>query len=73
MTLQKFTSEYLKEDGPVIKVLIYPPEPVIETFYGAGKEINGKQAKALIDTGASSTCIAKSITDSLGLVSHNLI
>ena len=49
MTLQKFTSEFLKEDGPIIKVLIYQPEPVIEAFYGAGKEINGKEAKALID------------------------
>lgn len=72
MTLQKFTSEYLLRDGPIIKVFVYPPEPYLEILRENKESILNKEARALIDTGATSTCISETIIEDLGLISHNV-
>lgn len=59
--------------GPTIEVVIVPPQPVIDDLKLKGQtNIPGQKALALIDTGASCTCIDKTIALALGLVSHDI-
>ena len=64
-------SQNLQFRGPTIEVTIVPPLPVIESLKAKGEKVPGQKAIALIDTGASCTCIDKTIAQSLGLVAHD--
>lgn len=58
----------LHHAGPIIEIVIIPPQPVAIQLQKDGKPIPSKKAMALIDTGASSTCISQKIVDELGLI-----
>lgn len=58
--------------GPIIEIVVVPPPAVIESLKKAGKAVPSQKAIALIDTGASGTCIDNSIAAALGLVSHDV-
>jgi hypothetical protein len=51
----------------LIEVVIVPSQPVIEMLRKNGLQIPSTKAMALIDTGASSTCISKIIVEQLKL------
>lgn len=57
--------------GPTIEVLILPSKPVQNFLLKSGGKIPVAQALALIDTGASGSCIDKSIVQMLKLQPHN--
>lgn len=61
----------LKFTGPVIEVVIVPPQPVTEQLRKEGKGVPSIKATALIDTGASSTCINQNIADALNLIAFD--
>lgn len=65
-------SQNLQFAGPIIEVIIVPPQPVIEALKAKGEKVPGQKAIALIDTGASCTCIDKTVAQALGLVSHDI-
>ena len=54
--------------GPVMEVIVVPPKPIIDLLISEGKQIPRLKAMALIDTGASSSCISQQIVDFLNLV-----
>ena len=58
----------IRSAGPIIEVVIIPPQPVAEILKKEGKPILSIKVVALIDTGASSTCISKVIVDTLNLI-----
>jgi predicted aspartyl protease len=58
----------LRVTGPIIEVSVVPPKPVVELLEKEGKQIPSVKAIALIDTGASSTCISQIIVDKLKLI-----
>jgi len=58
----------LRTTGPIIEVAIVPPQPVAELLKKENKPIPSMKAIALIDTGASSTCISQIIVDNLKLI-----
>ncbi len=62
----------LHQTGPVIEVVIYPSQPVAQKLLKEGKIIPAFKATALIDTGASSTCISDDIVQKLGLISFDI-
>jgi hypothetical protein len=53
-----FKNNNLHNSGPNIEVVIVPPQPVTERLQKEEKEIPNFRATALIDTGATSTCIS---------------
>jgi predicted aspartyl protease len=57
--------------GPTIEVLICPPQSLSQLLKSQGKQVPAFKATALIDTGASSTCISKEIVEYLGLISFD--
>lgn len=63
----------LHDLGPVIEIIIFPPQPVFESLTGAGKPIPQKKVLALIDTGASGTCISDPIAKELGLIVRDIV
>lgn len=65
-------SQNLHLAGPIIEVIIVPPQPVIEDLKAKGLALPGQKAIALIDTGATCTCIDKTIAQALKLVSHDI-
>ncbi|MBC6425322.1 MAG: retroviral-like aspartic protease family protein [Ekhidna sp.] len=58
----------LHQTGPIIEVTIVPPQFVAIQLKKENKQVPSKKAMALIDTGASSTCISQSIVDELELI-----
>ena len=61
----------LRFSGPIIEVVIVPPQPVAEQLRKEGKPVPTIKAVALIDTGASSTCINQNIVDALNLIAFD--
>ena len=58
----------LRNAGPIIEVTVVPAQPVAELLRKEGKSIPSIKVIALIDTGASSTCLSKEIVDELNLI-----
>lgn len=63
----------LENIGPIIEVIIFPPEPVFKKFQEEGKPIPRKKVIALIDTGASCSCIDVSVAIELNLIAHDVV
>jgi predicted aspartyl protease len=61
----------LRFTGPIVEVVIVPPQPVAEQLRKEGKVVPTIKATALIDTGASSTCINQNIVDALKLIAFD--
>lgn len=66
-------SSNLQREGPIIEVVIIPPSPVAKLLQSQNLPIPSQKAIALIDTGATTTCIDNSIAKALSLVSHNTV
>ncbi len=62
----------LRSVGPTIEVIIVPPQPILEQLRREGKTIPSKKVLALIDTGASGSCINDKIASELGLISRDV-
>ena len=58
-------------EGPIINVIICPPQKVVQLFKSKGKQGPAFKAIALINTGATATCISTEIVKGLGLVSFD--
>jgi len=60
-------SPNLRAIGPTLEIVILPPKPVVDVLKNKGQSAPSQKAMALIDTGASCTCIDKAIArDRLG-------
>lgn len=59
--------------GPIIEIIIHPPLPVSNQIRLGGQYPPAKKVIALIDTGASHTCIDESIAIELGLIARDVI
>ncbi len=59
--------------GPVLEVVIFPPQPVFAQLKKENKPVPNKQVLALIDTGASGSCIDDSIAKILGLIARDIV
>lgn len=57
----------LRRQGPVIEVFIVPPAPIVNALISKGIQYPAFKAIALIDTGATSTCITPQIVETLNL------
>jgi len=62
----------LKEIGPTIEIIIYPSQPVLLQLKNEGKPVPSQRLIALIDTGASGSCIHYSLAKELGLIVRNV-
>lgn len=60
-------------EGPTIEIIIFPPAPIMEDFQKKNEPIPQKKILALIDTGASNSCIDIKIAKELELVSRDFI
>lgn len=69
LTLRKNS---LRFEGPIIEIIICHPQPIIQQLKKEGKQPPAFKAIALIDTGATSTCISSEIVDKLGLLSFDV-
>lgn len=58
----------LRFSGPVLEDIIVPPQRIADQLKKEGKPVPSIKALALIDTGASSTCISQNIADALTLI-----
>lgn len=63
----------LQQVGPIIEIIILPPQPVYDSLRALGKPILQKKVIALIDTGASGSCINNDIATELGLIVRNSV
>lgn len=63
----------LQQVGPIIEVIIFPPAPVFANLRKEGKPIPQKKVIALIDTGASNSCISAPIAIELGLIARDIV
>lgn len=61
----------LRFEGPVIDIIICPSQPIIQQLKKEGKQAPAFKAVALIDTGATSTCISPEVVEKLGLISFD--
>jgi hypothetical protein len=61
----------LQELGTIIEVIIYPSKPVFDKFKTENKIVPSKKVIALIDTGASISCINSPIAAELNLISRD--
>lgn len=59
--------------GPVIEVMVHPPGPIAKKLSDEGKPIPRRKLLALIDTGASGSCINDDIAQDLGLVARDIV
>lgn len=59
--------------GPIIEIIIFPPAPVFHQLKVDKKIIPSKKVIALIDTGATSSCINDAIAQELNLIIRNVI
>ena len=64
-------SPNLKIAGPTIEVFVLPSKSVLDFLKSQNKNIPKFKGIALIDTGASNTCINKPIADILKLHAHD--
>jgi len=58
----------LQSSGPTLEVIIVPPKEIADHIKGQGIPVPSCRAVALIDTGASSTCISQRIVTELDLI-----
>lgn len=58
--------------GPVIEIVVLPSKPVMDANRKQGKPSPSVKLVALIDTGASTTCIDKSIASQLSLIPRDI-
>jgi len=65
-------SQNLYLAGPIIEIIVLPPKPIIEALKSKGEKVPAAKAIGLIDTGATCTCIDKSIAQLLKLISHDI-
>jgi len=63
----------LQQIGPIIEVILVPPPPVIAQLKSEGKKPPSKKVIALIDTGASGSCINEPISKELGLIVRDIV
>jgi predicted aspartyl protease len=63
-----FKLPYLREKGPLCKIVVKPSEPTIANLKLQKKKIPSRKILALIDTGASTTAISQRLVKELGLV-----
>lgn len=63
----------LKTIGPIIEVVVFPPPPVMQKLVKEQKEVPSKKVIALIDTGASGSCINNEIATELGLIARDVV
>jgi predicted aspartyl protease len=68
MPFLTYRNSNLRIDGPIIEVAVVPPQPIVELYKKEGKSIPSMKTIALIDTGATSTCISQIIVDNLMLL-----
>ena len=66
-------SSALREKGAVIALRIYPPKIVRDRLAADRKPAPFETPQALIDTGASRTCIDRSIAEKLNLTPHDQV
>lgn len=71
MSFIKKETSNIEIDGPVINVTILPDINTIHDFASRGEEVPQKRISALIDTGASCSCVDRQILDELKLVSRD--
>jgi hypothetical protein len=63
----------LQQIGPIIEIIIVPAQPVTAKLQSEGKSVPTKKVIALIDTGASCSCINDVIAKELGLVARDIV
>lgn len=63
----------LKTIGPIIEVIIVPPQPIATKLQMEGKPVPTKKVIALIDTGASGSCVDESICKELNLIVRDVV
>jgi hypothetical protein len=63
-----FKLPYLREKGPVCKVILKPSVPTIARLKRLKRKVPSVKVLALIDTGASTTAISGKVVKDLGLV-----
>lgn len=63
----------LQNIGPIIEIAVYPPQPVFVELKNQGKPVPSRKVIALIDTGASTSCINDSISRDLDLIARDII
>ncbi len=63
----------LQQIGPIIEVVLVPPPPVFANLKSEGKKPPSKKVIALIDTGASGSCINGPISEELGLIVRDIV
>lgn len=61
----------LRSIGPIIEVVVFPPAPVFQKLKSEGKVPPSKKVTALIDTGATASCIDVSLVAELGLIARD--
>jgi len=59
-------------NGPIIEVTLLPPQPVVQYLESRNQKVPSKKVKALIDTGASCSCITKVIARTLKLEQRDM-
>lgn|SRR5690606_2121335 len=62
----------LKDSGPILEVVIVPPQPVSDLLLNEGRPVPQLKVMALIDTGAALTCINQSIVNALNLIPFDI-
>ena len=63
----------LRNEGPTIEVIIFPPAPIINAATAAGQIIPQVKGIGLIDTGASMSAIDANIATNLQLISRDYV
>ena len=66
-------SPNLQIEGPVIQVVIFPSLAHCLNLQENNRELPSFKARALIDTGASSSCITQAIVNTLNISPHDFI
>lgn len=69
--MSKVKSAYLEKEGPTIGILVLPPLPIVEQMKVAGEIPSARHLRAIIDTGAESSCISIKTLEELNLVPRN--
>lgn len=70
--MSKIKSDFLEKDGPVIGILVLPPDHIQDQIKNSGQRITGIHIRAIIDTGAESSSISIKTLEELNLVPHNM-
>ena len=59
-------SDVLQDKGPLIKIIVSPPKSLKEFLLQQGKTPASVTGWGVIDTGASTTCVSKSVLEKIG-------